>query len=83
MPRSADIAVTGDCRTGPELAAGAIRDGYRTGRLTAASARILFRRNVLDENIEEIARAEGIHPSTVSRRHGQLIAKAEQWASVA
>lgn len=78
-----DLAVAGDCRTGPELAAAAIRDGYRTGRLTAAGARILFRRNVLDENIDEIARAEGIHPSTVSRRHGQLIARAEQWACVA
>ena len=77
------IAVQGDIRTGPDLAAVAIRDGYRNGHLSPLNARILFRRTVLSDDIQDIAHDEGIHSTTVNRRHARALASAGRWAMVA
>ncbi len=78
-----EIAVLGDGRSGVELAASAIRHAYETGQLSAMNARILFRSNVLHDEIHAIARDERVHASTVSRRHMQAVASAQGWATVA
>ena len=72
-----------DTRTGLDLAAAAIRAGHRSGQLSLVNARILFRRSVLRDDIQDIARDEGMHASTVTRRHGRAMASADRWAMVA